>query len=51
MQFLPRLLPAALLLASTAAAQNVPPPATPFHMTGNIYLPNKLPATDARVAR
>ncbi|TVT40316.1 sorbosone dehydrogenase family protein [Hymenobacter setariae] len=48
---LPRLLSAAALLtAFTAAAQNVPPPATPFHMTGNIYLPNKLPATDARVA-
>jgi len=51
MPLLPRLLPAAtLLLATAAAAQNVPPPATPFHMTGNIYLPNKLPATDARVA-
>jgi glucose/arabinose dehydrogenase len=41
---------AALFTALTAAAQNVPPPATPFHMTGNMYLPNKLPATDARVA-
>ena len=53
MPFLPRLLPAATLLtlaALTATAQNVPPAATPFHMTGNIYLPNKLPATDARVA-
>jgi glucose/arabinose dehydrogenase len=50
MRFLLRLLPAALLTAATAAAQNVPPPATPFHMQGNIYLPNKLPATDARVA-
>ena len=45
-----RLLPAALLTALGAAAQNVPPPATPFQMQGNIYLPNKLPATDARVA-
>ncbi|RZJ91207.1 MAG: hypothetical protein EOO60_08215, partial [Hymenobacter sp.] len=49
MKFLP-LLPAALFTIGTAAAQNVPPPATPFRMTGNIYLPNKLPATDARVA-
>jgi glucose/arabinose dehydrogenase len=44
-------LAATLLAAATAAhAQNVPPPATPFHMTGNIYLPDKQPATDARVA-
>lgn len=40
----------AALTTLAATAQNVPPPATPFHMTGNIYLPNKLPATDARVA-
>ncbi|OGX83545.1 PQQ-dependent sugar dehydrogenase [Hymenobacter coccineus] len=40
---------AALLASFAATAQNVPPAATPFHMTGNIYLPNKLPATDARV--
>ncbi len=41
---------AALLAAYPAIAQNVPPEATPFTMTGNIYLPKKLPATDARVA-
>jgi glucose/arabinose dehydrogenase len=40
----------ALLPAVASHAQNVPPPATPFQMQGNIYLPNKLPATDARVA-
>ncbi|WP_426058289.1 PQQ-dependent sugar dehydrogenase [Hymenobacter sp. B1770] len=41
---------AALLAACPVIAQNVPPEATPFKMTGNIYLPKKLPATDARVA-
>ena len=46
----PATLAAALLTALAADAQNVPPAATPFKMTGNIYLPNKLPATDARVA-
>lgn len=46
----PAAVAAALLSAFGAAAQNVPPAATPFHMTGNIYLPNKLPATPARVA-
>ncbi|AHJ96823.1 PQQ-dependent sugar dehydrogenase [Hymenobacter swuensis] len=43
-------LAAALLAGFTAPAQNVPPAATPFQMTGNIYLPNKLPATPERVA-
>ena len=46
----PAAVAAALLSAFGAAAQNVPPAATSFHMTGNIYLPNKLPATPARVA-
>ncbi|SNR91118.1 PQQ-dependent sugar dehydrogenase [Hymenobacter mucosus] len=41
---------AALVAGLTATAQNVPPAATPFHMTGNIYLPNKLPATPERIA-
>ncbi|OUJ71188.1 PQQ-dependent sugar dehydrogenase [Hymenobacter crusticola] len=40
----------ACLAATTTIAQNVPPEATPFKMTGNIYLPSKLPVTDARVA-
>ncbi|TLM88381.1 PQQ-dependent sugar dehydrogenase [Hymenobacter jeollabukensis] len=44
------LLAATLLPALPAAAQNVPPEATPFRMTGNIYLPKKLPATPERVA-
>ncbi|RZK94417.1 MAG: sorbosone dehydrogenase family protein, partial [Hymenobacter sp.] len=48
--FLTALLATALLPTLPAVAQNVPPPATPFQMQGNIYLPNKLPATDARVA-
>ncbi|MBC8084134.1 MAG: PQQ-dependent sugar dehydrogenase, partial [Hymenobacter sp.] len=45
-----RPLAAALLTSLPALAQNVPPAATPFKMTGNIYLPNKLPVTAARVA-
>jgi glucose/arabinose dehydrogenase len=43
-------LAAALLAGFTTTAQNVPPEATPFKMTGNIYLPKKLPATPERVA-
>lgn len=43
-------LSAALLATFSAAAQNVPPEATPFKMTGNIYLPKKLPATAERVS-
>jgi glucose/arabinose dehydrogenase len=43
-------LSAAFLVAFTATAQNVPPEATPFKMTGNIYLPSKVSASDARVA-
>ncbi|RTQ44874.1 sorbosone dehydrogenase family protein [Hymenobacter gummosus] len=46
----PLLLAATLLLALPAVAQNVPPEATPFKMTGNIYLPKKLPATPERLA-
>ncbi|UOR03767.1 PQQ-dependent sugar dehydrogenase [Hymenobacter aerilatus] len=43
-------LSAALLATLSATAQNVPPEATPFKMTGNIYLPKKLPATPERVS-
>ncbi|GAB3289937.1 PQQ-dependent sugar dehydrogenase [Hymenobacter tenuis] len=43
-------LAAALLASISVTAQNVPPEATPFKMTGNIYLPKKLPATPERVA-
>ncbi|TGE08302.1 PQQ-dependent sugar dehydrogenase [Hymenobacter fodinae] len=43
-------LAAALLVGFTTTAQNVPPEATPFKMTGNIYLPKKLPATPERIA-
>lgn len=40
----------AALLPCLAHAQNAPPEATPFHMQGNIYLPQKLPATPERIA-
>ncbi|UOQ76479.1 PQQ-dependent sugar dehydrogenase [Hymenobacter sp. 5516J-16] len=43
-------LAATLLFACSATAQNVPPEATPFRMTGNIYLPKKLPATPERIS-
>ncbi|UOQ67544.1 PQQ-dependent sugar dehydrogenase [Hymenobacter volaticus] len=43
------LLAAACLAGNTTIAQNVPPEGTPFKMTGNIYLPKKLPVTEERV--
>ena len=46
----PLLFAAACLAGYITTAQNVPPEATPFKMQGNIYLPKKLPVTEAQVA-